>query len=887
MNAEMRGHLDRLVERNLAAGMPPDEARHAALRAFGGMAQFAEQARDERGSPWFEQIWQDMRYAVRSMKKAPSFTFTAVLTLALGIGVNAALFSVVNMVALRPLPVEDPDSLVTLVGRDAKGGMRRGFSYLEYQDYRDGNRSLDGLLAIALARWSFDGKPTAQSGSESAAPVAAMVPVQLVSENYFSGLGGGLQLGRTFRPEEARLGALPVMVLSNLFWESRLHRDPNVVGSTLIFNRRMVTVIGVASPEFSGHDAVPPAGWLPLSAWSSNLSDYGPKGPAEFGVIGRLKPGVAEAQAKSDLSVIAVRRAAEFPDDAAKMAIQLERGLYFIKLTGSAESTRFVGLVLFGFGLVLVIACTNVANLLLARGIARQQEIGVRLMLGAGRGRIVRQLLAENVLLCVFGAILGLGLSTWTLQMLLPVVMGRLPSDWALETRHVPFFSVLPDARVLGFTALLTLGATLAAGLFPAWSASGTNPLASSRGQGAVFAGRLSLSRIRKLLVIVQVAISLTLLSCAGLLARNLFARQNADIGYNAAGVFGVALMPNPAIADQSAAVRQALETVRAIPGVAASTMASPAPLRGIMQTRIRPPGYASGKPDLKVLGSFITDGFFDTFEIKLLQGRVFRESELHSASRVIVISETLARELWPGQNAIGQTLDISEDRWSTRERPAPADTFRACEVIGVVRDIMMEAIQDDRRVAYLPMPLNVLAGGPVYVRPRQASAATMAEITREAKARGIELMFEQRHSFWVDFLLLPFHALAVVSAALGILALVMASVGLYGLMTFSVNQRIREIGIRMALGATGANVVGLFVRQGMRLVAFGLALGLGGGALFALALSKILYGFIEGFDPGAFFVVGLLFTALALLACWLPARRAVKVDPLRALRAE
>jgi predicted permease len=535
---------------------------------------------------------------------------------------------------------------------------------------------------------------------------------------------------------------------------------------------------------------------------------------------------------------------------------------------------------------VLVIACTNVANLLLARGISRQSEIGVRLTLGASRGRIVRQLLTENLLLCLAGGIIGLGLAIWTLQLLLPIVVSRLPMDWAMETRQLAFFKTTPDLRVLGFTALLTLGATLVAGLLPALHTARTNLIAAVHSEGTAFGRRLTRSRLRQLLVVTQVAVSLTLLSCAGLLVRRLFDQQKADVGYDANAVFGVSVMPSPTT-NHRASSRQILETVRVVPGLVTGALANPAPLLGMLYTRIRPVGASAQGTEERVLASYISEGFFDTFRIPLLRGRTFRELELNSTARTLIVSEALARRLWPGQEAVGQTLAVSEERWALRGRPVPADAFRECEVVGVARDIMMSPVDDNRHVIYLPFPLDGEMRAPLYVRPRTASGAAFAEIVRVARANGVELQVDRRHSFWLEFMVLPFYAFAAVSGALGALALGMASVGLYGLMTFVVNQRVREIGIRMALGATTKKVVRLFVLEGMRLVGIGLVLGLIGGAVFASVLAKVAYGFIEAFDPIAFSAVTLLFGVIALFACWLPARRATKVDPMVALRAE
>jgi predicted permease len=895
MKAEMQAHLDGLTERNLAAGMSPDEARDAALREFGGMAQFAEQARDEQRSLWAEQLVQDLRYAVRSLAKSPAFTLTAVVTLGLGIGVNAALFSVVNMVGLRPLPVKDPKDLVVLAGRTARDDTRGSFSYTEYLDYRASNRTLDGPLAATPGSAANGGKATFEDeGAVQADPArdgrgSNLVTVSWVSDNYFSVLGSPLQLGRAFRPDEVTPGAAPVVVLSHLFWETRYRHDPQVIGRTLMINRQAATVIGVAAPEFSGHEAVPPAFWLPLTARSPRPADYAAGGPEAFDLIGRLKPGITEAQAKAELDAIAARRAAEFPGEKAKVTLQLERGLYFINLThtGGAGAV-FFSLVLFGFGLVLALACTNVANLVLARGVTRRSEIGVRLSLGASRGRIVRQLLTENLLLCVAGAVLGLVLATWTLQLVLPVVVSRLPTDWAMDTRQLAFFRTTPDLHVLSFTTLLTLGAMLVTGLLPAWHASGRNLIAAVRNEGHPIAGRLTPSRLRKLLVIVQVAISLTLLSCAGLLTRDLIARQKLDMGFDAQAVFSVGLGPNPGSTNPpDGEFRRALAAVRAIPGVAAG-VASPPPLRGDRQTRVRPTGPAPSGTELRVGSCSISEGTFAAFGIPLRHGRTFREPELHSSSRVVVVSETLARRLWPETNPLGQTLAVSEEHWSTRERPAAPDAFRVCEVIGVAGDIQMTQPEDNHELIYLPIPLDVLIGGaPLYVRPRHVTAPSLAEIVSAAKAAGFNLQFERRYSYWVESFALPYYAFAITSASLGLLALGMASVGLYGLMTFSVHQRVHEIGVRMALGATADQVVRLFVREGLGLVAVGLVLGLVGGGLFALALSKLTHGFFSAFDPVAFAAVTLLFGVIAVFACWLPSRRATKVDPAVTLRAE
>ncbi len=889
MAEEMRAHLEFEAAARRAQGLSEEEARQVAQRAFGGSEQAKERCRDEFHVVWLEQLGQDVRYAIRSLAQSPAFTLTTVVTLALGIGVNAALFSVVNMVGLRPLPVKGPEDLVVLAGRTAKGGSHSGFRYTEFLDYRASNRTLEAVLAATGGTVSFEDEGATQADPAHDGRGSNLVTARWVSDNYFAVLGGPLQLGRAFRADEATLGAPPVIVLSHLFWDTRLRRDPQVIGRTLLFNREAVTVIGVAAPEFSGHEAVPPAGWLPLSAWSPRPADYAAGGRQVFTLIGRLQSGSTEAQAKADLDTIAARRAAEFPDENAKVSLQLERGLYFINMSGKSGFVGFLTLVVFGFGLVLALACTNVANLVLARGVTRRSEMGVRLSLGASRGRIVRQLLTENLLLAVPGAVLGLLLATWTLQLLLPVVVSRLPNDWAIDTRQLAFFRTTPDLHVLGFTALLTLGAMLVTGLLPAWHASGRSLIAAVRNEGHPIAGRLTPLRLRKVLVIVQVAISLTLLSCAGLLTRNLLARQKLDLGFDAPAVFSVYMTANPGSTNSDDAFRRALATVRAIPGVAAGGVATGVPLRGGMRhPRVRPTRPVPGVTDFRIRSCSVSEGMFEAFGIPLRHGRTFREPELHSSARVVVVSESVARRLWPGTDPLGQTLAIGEEHWGTGGRPTASDAFRECEVIGVAGDVQISTnLDDNRELLYLPLPVDLQIGTFMYIRPRHVTAAALAEIVNAAKAPGFNLQFEHRYSYWVESFKLPYYALAITSAALGLLALGMASVGLYGLMTFSVHQRVREIGVRMALGATANHVVRLFVREGLRLVAVGLALGLVGGGLFTLAWSKLLQGFLNAFDPVAFVAVTLLFGVIAIFACWLPARRATKVHPMVALRCE
>ncbi|HWA09647.1 MAG TPA: ABC transporter permease [Opitutaceae bacterium] len=886
MAEELRAHLEQQTEHNLAAGMSPEEARAAAQRQFGGVEQIKERARDQRGLVWLEHALRDVRYAFRSLVKSPSFAVTAVLTLALGIGVNAALFTVYNIVALRSLPVRDPDALVKIAGQ-RKGAFYPGFSYAEYLGYRDGNHVLSGLVAVNEAQARLSGSESLVRDPLFQGRDRDSLPVQFVSDNYFSVLGGEMALGRGFLPEENRSpGAAPVVVLSHLFWTRQLNGDPNVIGRTLTFSGRTFTVIGVTSPEFVGQQPAPPAAWLPLMMWG-RPADYGPKGMPTFRLIGRLLPGVTMGQVKADFDLIATRLETELPNPEAKDSVRLERGMRFVDIPLDAKTLAATTPLLLGFALVLVIACTNVANLLLARGVTRQHEIGVRLTLGAGRGRVIRQLLTENLLLCAVGAVVGLALALWTLQILQPIILGRLPAEWGMEVRRWYFLKMTPDWHVAAFTGFLTVVAVLAAGLLPALHASGTSLVSHLKNEGTLFGRRLRQSRLRSLLVVAQVAVCLMLLSCAGLLARNLFALRHADVGFDPGAVFLVNAAPKAVPADRQAAALAAVATLNGLPGVAAASLGSDAPLLGRSATTVlvRTDGGTGPGGAMEKMKSFaVGANFFPAFGLKLRRGRGFEEADVRSGARIVVVSESLAKRLWPGQEAVGRTIGVSEAAFSGGPWTGAVS---ACEVIGVAPDVTSQVYRDTPEIVYLPLLSTVASSGVMFLRPRSPSAAAWAEIVQAADAAGLTLRVDRRLADYYEEQVLPFFGAAVLSGALGGLALLMASVGLYGVMAFGVNQRVREIGIRVALGATAKKVIGLFLRQGMGLVAVGIALGLGGGALFALMLRKILPGLPEPFDPLAFGGVTLVFTLVALLACWLPARRAAKVDPMVALRAE
>ena len=905
MSEEMRLHLERRIEENIAAGLSPDEARYAALRKFGGVEQAKEIARDGRGFVWLEHAAQDVRYAVRALRKAPGFAVTVVLTLALGIGGNAALFTVYNAVALRSLPSRAPDELVGVIGGklDGKqyvvGGVDPRFSYPDYVDYRAGNHSFSDLIA-----WTTIGASLSAEEATARDPLAEPfgpggVMIQVVSDNYFLGLGAGVLMGREFRPEETRTpGAHPVIVLSHLFWQRHFQGDPHVLGKTLTLDRQAYTVIGVAAPDFTGRWPVPPAGWISLTMRPGWLND---RMENVFNLIGRLKPGVSPEQANADLDVIAQGLARQYPGERRKLAVRFEPGMRWFNLPVTWHSVGETSPLLLGFAMVLLIACLNVANLLLARGVTRQQEIAVRLTLGASRGRIARQLFTENLLLCVAGAAVGLTLAQWTLQALRPVAISYLPANAAVLRGGWSLLELAPDWRIFAFVGLLAIVASVAAGLVPALHASRADLISALKDEGSAFGPRLSRSKMRHLLIIGQVAVCLTLLACGGFLTRNFLRLRPGDLGFEAKHVFRVGVgFENPPQESHAFLARfhDAIETLQSLPGVAAAGAVWRVPgIQKLPEVSLQRPEGAAGDTVPRVRYTMVSAGFFETFSIPIHQGHAFTSHEVEAGARVAIVSEATAHRLWPGEHAVGRTIAIDESAFgapgaSKSSEAAAGTSYRDYEIVGVAGDIQSDHTGEiDATLLYIPL-LNdekwFNAG--VYARPQSDAEASLSGIAQVALAAGVRLQFRDRLATQLEERLLPIRAFGWLFGALGAVALSMAAVGLYGVMSFAVNQRVREIGIRVALGATTEKIYALILRHGMRLVALGAVAGLLGGAALSVLLTKILAGkqpLVRPLDPVVFAGVTAILGGVALLACWLPARRAAKVDPMVALRAE
>ena len=845
-------------------------------------------------------VIQDLRYGVRTLWKKPGFTFVAIFTLALGIGVNAALFSVFDAFVLKPLPLKDPDSLVSVGGVTAQGEGRRLFSYRDYLDYRDQNSTLSDVIAWNKVRATL-GEPPPHQGDDEFAEGYEYLFGQIVSGNYFTALGAEMSQGRAFQAtDDLRPDEQPVIVLSYGFWERRFESDPAIVGKTINLQGQPFTVVGVTSREFIGTLPDAPSFWAPLMMRDKLIQAGGwgyktwltDRNSEVFTLLARLKPGVTFAQAESDMQLITSRLAQSYSTDERKAQIKLKSAATFVTL--DEEVMPLVIPLLIGFGLVLMIACANVANLLLARAAGRQREIGVRLALGASRFRVVRQLVTESLLLSLAGGAIGLLLAVWTLSLLYPIVLSSLPLSENLTAGFS--LKLAPDWRVFSFTLLLATLAGIGAGLVPALQASKPDLSGALKDQGSTFGQHLSASRLRSALVVAQIAVCMALLVSAGLLVRNLQHIRTIDTGMNTKNVFSVATgikgsgTGQKEIARLAELRRQLADRLRATPGVLDVSQSYQTPLSGgVGNTAVRFADQSGDRPP-EARFNFVSPEYFKTFSLPITRGRSFTDEEVNRNAPVIVISEATARRFWPGEDPLGKHFGVAAGAQQSQSDVSDkaAVSYRDYEVIGLARDARSRWVWDqDETFLYVPLaPASVsaqylivrTAGDPATVMNTVRGMATTIDPLLRVSVRRIEDSFA--------FQMVPFRAVAWLSGVLGLLALLLASVGLYGVMSFAVSQRTREVGIRVALGARAEDVIRMFLLQGMRLTLVGVICGLAGGTLISRLFASVLID-LSSLDPVTFVSVSIFLSTVALLAILIPARRATKVDPLVALRYE
>ena len=809
-------------------------------------------------------LWQDVRYGFRRLRQSPGFTALAILSLALGIGANTAIFSLVDTVLLRPLPVAHPEQLVEVYGTMHNGADYTIQSYLNYKDYRDRNNVFSGLLVYRFA-------PMSLSHSDRNERVWGYI----VSGNYFDVLGVAPMLGRTFLPEEDQTeGSHPVAVLGYGCWQRRFGADPNITGQTVTLNGHAFNVVGVMPKGFIGTEvAYAPEIFVPTmmakviepgGSWLDERQDD------NLFTIGRLKPGVTRAQAESELQAITLQLAKEHPQENEGRGVHLATpGLFIPEIRDTIIS--FAGVLMGVVGLVLLLACVNLANLLLARATERRKEIAIRLALGASRARLVRQLVTESVLLALAGGACGLLLAAWLNDLVAAI---KLPTDIAL------IFDLRIDWRVLVFTLGVSLVTGIVFSLLPALQASNPELVPALKDETAL--GGFRRSRLRNALVVVQVALSLVLLICAGLVVRSLQAAQRMRPGFNPENAVALSFDVGLQGYDETrgrAFQQQVLERARALPGIRSAALTSVVPLTLDYSTTSiyvegQPPASSNQLPS--AIPNEITPGYFQTMEISL-RGRDFMPQEDKKESRVAIINETFARRFWPGQDAIGKRFNGG----------GPNDPF--WEVIGVAADGKYNSLGEAPQAAfYRPLLRDYSTNATLVARVAGDPQATLAALRHEVQTLDptLPLYNVETLTHHMSVPLFPARMAAAVLGSFGVLALILAAIGIYGVMSYVVAGRTREIGVRMALGAERGDVLRLIVGQGMMLALVGLAIGLIIAFVVARLLTSLLYG-ISSADPLTFIIIALLLASVALLACFVPAQRATKVDPMVALRYE
>ncbi|HYL63553.1 MAG TPA: ABC transporter permease [Candidatus Methylomirabilis sp.] len=866
LEKEIEHHLRMAADARVERGMSPHDARAGARREFGNVGLAKELTRDAWGWRWLEDLYEDLRYGLRVLRNNPAFTLAAVLAIALGVGINVGIFSVLNGMALRLLPIPRAEQILS-VNQVLHGRYRRNvhgegglFSYPEYLDYRDHNHVFKGLIAY---------EPFVEA-TLAGARMQQLLGV-LASCNYFDVLNEHPAQGRGFIDSDcATPAASPIVVLSDDLWRRTFAGDPSLVGKSVILNQTSYTVIGIAPPGFGGTDVVPCAFWVPITMQGSldpGRDFLGDANLSWLAMLGRLQPGVTIAQVRADLSVIAGRLDDAHPGRTTSLLISTAT------LFGRPEERQVLlpiaSVVLAAFGLVLLIACANVANLLLARASARHKEIALRLSIGASHGRLVRQLLTESVLLSIFGGTLGSLLAFWSFAGLTHFVTSHLPVD--APTLAV---NVAPDFRVLLYALGLSLVSGVVFGLMPALQSSKLDLNTALKGEGADSRSSKKSGRfLRNTLVGAQIAVCTVLLLAAGLLLRGLYYAQTVNPGFDMKNVAAAFFNLQRQGYDDNRAlafVQSLRQRIAGLPGVIETAQAECAPLSHDFSAGPMTVPGRTGQVNIEY--NHISPEYFSVLSIPIVRGRGFGPNDWRDGTGIIV-TESTARQLWPGEDPIGKTLLDGASRDS---------------VIGVAKDAQVSHL-GDVSTPYLYFPAAPLDNHRTYVMVRFAGGFTPTASGIRDAVLSLDPQMPVKVSKLEDYLEVwraPARIASALSGALGGLALLLASIGVYGMVSYTVSRSVREIGIRMALGAERRQVMKLVLRQSLSPVVIGGLIGVAACAGVSWLLSSMLFG-LSAHDPIAFTTVPLFLLFVALIATYVPARKAMRVDPVVALRYE
>jgi len=817
-----------------------------------------------------ERLWSDLKLAARLLARSPGFSAVAIASLALGIGANTTIFSLLNAILLQPLPGREPGRLATVYTSDSSGPLFGASSYADYLDFRGSSPAFEGLAAYGVKPLLF----TEGDGSQR-------ILAQLVSGNFFDVLGLHAQHGRTILKGEEEAGRHAVVVLSDAFWRSRFAADPGVVGRAVALNGRPYTVVGVGPAGFPGLvrgigvDLFVPLAMDP-SFTGDSLEERGNRGLL---LIGRLRQGAGIGAASAELALVGRRLHASHPDywtnvrGEPRVVSVLPEDASRVLPTVRGPIAAFLALLFTAVGLVLLLACTNVASLLLARASARRRELAVRVALGAGRLRLVRQLLTESLLLSGLAGSLGVALAALSLRLIL-AFQPPLPFSLALGLEL--------DRRVLLFALAISLATGVAFGILPALRAAGARPSEALKGRESGVSRRRLLP-LRDALVVAQVAGSLVLLVGAGLFLRSLSRAHAIDPGFDPeqALVFSLDLQAQGKDAARGAAFYEELQhRLAATPGVTATSFATDLPLTlGGERRGMRVLGYEPGPgEDMEIHSSFVGASYFETMRTPLARGRGFDEADAPGARPVVVVNEAFVRRYWPGTDGLGQRIALPWDGGDV-----------TLEVVGVARDGKYTSLGEaPLPFVFFPHRQLYRAQMAVVVRTAGDPAAMAPELRRQVQALDATLPVYDVKTLVAHLgtALFPARAAATLLGLTGALALLLAAIGLYGVLSYLVSLRTREIGVRVALGARREDVVRLVIGRGLRLACAGLAIGLVLAAALTRFASFLLYG-TSPLDPGTFAAVTALLVGTALVAAWAPARRAAGVEPMVALREE